>query len=208
MPAVDQFGQPVPRDYAYRIGRVISQIFHPIINGFASFLLIGAASPDLPSPRYGLAWAAACVMTLIIPPAAYFYFRLFRGDFSDDDVSRRSERHGLYVTSISSTIAGAGVLYMLGVPGVFLRLMAAAVGVTAVCMVINMRWKISVHSASIATLSTLAKLLLQSLGVVLWVCALVVGWARIRTGNHTPLQVLAGWGVAVAGVLLAFQLAR
>ncbi|HSH80986.1 MAG TPA: phosphatase PAP2 family protein [Herpetosiphonaceae bacterium] len=208
MPAVDQFGQPVARDRAYRFGRLISQIFHPIINGFASFLLIGAASPDLPSARYGLGWAAACVMTLIIPPTCYFYFRLFRGDFSDDDISRRSERNGLYVTALASTIAGSGVLSLLGVPGVFLRFMAAAVGVTAVCMVINFRWKISVHSASIATLSTLATLMVQSLAVVLWMCALVVGWARIRTGNHTPLQVVAGWSVAVVGVILAFQLGR
>ncbi len=208
MPAVDQSGRPVARDRAYRFGRIISQIFHPIINGFASLLLIGAASPELPSARYGLGWAAACVMTLIIPQTCYFYFRLFRGDFSDDDVSRRSERNSLYITTLASTIAGSGVLSMLGVPGVFLRFLAAAVGVTAVCMVINLRWKISVHSASIATLSTLATLMVQSLGVVLWTCAIVVGWARIRTGNHTPLQVLAGWGVAVAGVILAFQLGR
>jgi membrane-associated phospholipid phosphatase len=82
----------------------------------------------------------------------------------------------------------------------------AAVVVTFVCMLINFRWKISVHSASIASLSTLATLFFQSLGIALWLCAIIVGWARIRTGNHTPLQVLAGWGVALTGVLLAFMI--
>lgn len=206
MPPVNQFGQVVPQDRTYRFGRIISQIFHPTINAFAAFLLVGAMAPGLPSVRYGLTWAAICIATIIIPPALYFYLRLFKGDFSDDDVSRRSERTGLYIAALLSTAIGSIVLYIFGVPFVFLRLVVAAVAVTLVCMLINFRWKISVHSASIATLSTLATLFLQSAGIVLWICAIAVGWARIRTGNHTPLQVLAGWGVAIAGVLLAFMI--
>lgn len=206
MPPVNQFGQTVAQDRSYRFGRIISQIFHPTINGFAAFLLVGAMAPGLPSLRYGLTWAAICIATIIIPPALYFYLRLFRGDFSDDDVSRRSERTGLYIAALLSTVVGSLVLYQFGVPFVFLRLVLAASGVTLVCMLVNFRWKISVHSASIATLSTLATLFLQSAGIVLWICAIAVGWARIRTGNHTPLQVLAGWGVAIAGVLLAFMI--
>jgi membrane-associated phospholipid phosphatase len=205
MPSVNQFGEVVPQDWTYRIGRIISQIFHPTINGFAAFLLVGATAPSLPTIRYGLMWAAICIATIIIPPAAYFYFRLFKGDFSDDDVSRRSERTGLYIAALLSTVFGSIVLYQFGLPVIFLRLVVAAVGVTFVCMLINFRWKISVHSASIATLSTLATFFLHGVGLIFWLCALAVGWARIRTGNHTPLQVLAGWGVAIAGVLLAFM---
>ena len=204
MPVVDQYGQLIQRDRAYLIGRVISQIFHPTVNGFAAFLLVGATAPGFQSVFEGLTWAATCIMTIIIPPALYFYLRLFRGDFSDDDVSRRSERTGLYIAALLSTVVGSIVLGLLGIPTVFLRLIVAAVAVTLTCMLVNFRWKISVHSASIATLSTLATLFLQWLGAVLWLCALAVGWARIRTGNHTPLQVIAGWGVAVVGVLLAF----
>jgi membrane-associated phospholipid phosphatase len=208
MPVVDQYGQLIQRDRAYLIGRIISQVFHPTVNGFAAFLLVGAAAPGFQSVFQGLTWAATCIMTIVIPPALYFYLRLFRGDFSDDDVSRRSERTGLYIAALLSTVVGSIVLGLLGIPTVFLRLIVAAVGVTLTCMLVNFRWKISVHSASIATLSTLATLFLQWLGAVLWLCALAVGWARIRTGNHTPLQVLAGWGVAVVGVLLAFLVGR
>lgn len=206
MPAVDQFGQPVERDRSYLIGRYISQIFHPIVNGIACFALIGTRAPGLPSATYGLLWATACIATIITPTAFYFYYHLFRGHFSDDDVSHRSERTGLYLVSILSTIMGSGLLSLLGLPTIFLRLLVTAVGVTGICMLINFRWKISVHSASIATLATLATLFLQGVGVVLWLCAVVVGWARVRTGNHTLLQVLAGWMVAIVGVLLAFRL--
>ena len=206
MPAVDQTGAPVRRDGAYRVGRILSQVFHPTLNGFASFLLVGVASPEIASVRQGLSWAAICIITIIIPPALYFYLRLFFGAYSDDDVSRRSERTGLYIVALLSTAVGSAALYRLGLPHVFLRLLLAAVGVTLSCMLINFRWKISVHSASIATLSTLGTIFLQWTGAWLWICALALGWARIRTGNHTWLQVLAGWGVAIVGVILAFEI--
>jgi membrane-associated phospholipid phosphatase len=204
MPTVDQFGEVVPQNKGFLIGRIISQIFHPTLVAFACFLLVGAAAPEFYSPVYGLSWAAACIAVIVIPPAIYFYLRLFRGDFSDDDVSRRGERTGLYIATLASCIVGSGVLYSLGLPLVFLRLLVAAVSVTLVCMLINFSWKISVHSASVATLSTLATLFLTRFSAFFWVCAILVGWARIRTGNHTPMQVLAGWGVAIAGVLVAF----
>jgi membrane-associated phospholipid phosphatase len=72
--------------------------------------------------------------------------------------------------------------------------------------VINLFWKISVHAASIASLATVALLYSRNLGIALWVCALAVGWARVRTGNHTPLQVLAGFLCAATVVLIVFQL--
>jgi membrane-associated phospholipid phosphatase len=206
MPAIDQYGQPVARDRAYRLGRFISQVFHPIVNGIASFAIVGLSAPGLSNPGYGLLWATACILMIITPPAIYFYARLGRGAYSDDDISRRSERTGLYSVAILATLGGSALLYFLGIPSVFLRLMVAAIGVTTVAMLINFSWKISVHSASIATLATLGTIFFQRLGVVLWVCAVIVGWARVRTGNHTPLQVVAGWSIAIAGVLLAFRL--
>ena len=206
MPAIDQYGQPVARDRAYRLGRFISQVFHPIVNGIAAFAIVGLSAPGLPNPGYGLLWATACILTIITPPAIYFYARLVRGAYSDDDISHRSERTGLYTAAILSTLVGSVLLYFLGIPSIFLRLMVAAIGVTTVAMLINFSWKISVHSTSIATLATLGTIFFQRLGVLLWVCALIVGWARIRTGNHTLLQVLAGWSIAIAGVLLAFRL--
>src|SRR3712207_8306763 len=53
-------------------------------------------------------------------------------------------------------------------------------------------WKISAHSSSIGATATVALLYSRPLGVLLWACAIAVGWARVRTRNHTPMQVLAG----------------
>ena len=38
--------------------------------------------------------------------------------------------------------------------------------------------------------------------------ALAVGWSRVRTRNHTPMQVLAGFASAAMLVLAIFQIVQ
>jgi membrane-associated phospholipid phosphatase len=205
MPAIDQFGNPVAQDTSYRIGRWLSQIFHPITNGIASFLIVGAFAADFTDARMrGLGWAVIAIALLILPPTIYFYFRLFRGHYSDDDISQRHQRNGLYFFSIGTVVLASLALYAVSVPTIFLRLIGASIGTMVLCMLINFVWKVSVHSASIATLAMLCtRLLPQPLGLTLWIAALALGWARIRTGNHTIGQVIAGWAIASLSVLMA-----
>lgn len=204
MPAIDQFGNPVNQDTSYRLGRLLSQVFHPITNGVASFLIVGGLADEFTGVRLaGLGWALASISLLILPPTLFFYFRLFRGYYSDDDVSRRGERQGLYFFSLGSVILASLALYALSVPAIFLRLIGASLGILVVCMLINFVWKVSVHSASIATLATLGAVYRPWLGLILCVAAVALGWARIRTGNHTIGQVVAGWAIASMSILLA-----
>lgn len=206
MPAIDQFGNQVTQGSGYRIGRWLSQIFHPITNGIASFLIVGAfAADDTTGERAGIGWALVAIALLILPTTTYFYFRLFRGHYSDDDVSQRGQRNGLYIFSLGAITLASLALYALSVPAVFLRLIGASIGITVVCMLINFVYKVSVHSASIATLATLSAWFVPPLGFALWIAAIALGWARIRTGNHTLGQVLAGWGIAITSVLIALQ---
>jgi membrane-associated phospholipid phosphatase len=203
MPVIDQFGNPVAQDDGYRIGRILSQMFHPIPNGILSFLVVGAFAGDFIDQRWrGIGWAMIVIAVLVLPPTLYFYYKLFRGHYSDDDISQRSQRHGLYIFSLGSVLLASIALYALSVPPVYLRLVGASIATMLICMLINFYWKVSVHSASIATLATISAKFLPALGVALWIAAFAVGWARIRTGNHTAGQVLAGWLIAAASVLL------
>lgn len=206
MPAIDQFGNRVRQDKTYRLGRALSQIFHPITNGIASFLIVGAYAGDFVDARLlGLGWALGVIAMIVLPPTMYFYFRLFRGHYSDDDVSDRAQRHGLYIFGLGSILLATVALYALSVPLIFLRLIGATIGITVLCMLINFVYKVSVHSASIATLATLTTHYVVPLGIVFWLIATALGWARIRTGNHTVGQVIAGWGIAIICMFLALR---
>jgi membrane-associated phospholipid phosphatase len=187
----------------YALGRLISQIFHPILLNIISFLIVGYASMSTPSA--GLKWAGVCILTLILPPTIFYSIRLRQGVYADEDVSVREQRNELYLFGFGWVLIATPVLGYLGAPRPFLALMSGALLLGVINGSINLFWKISAHATTIASTATIALIYSPPLGAVLWACALAVGWARVRTRNHTPMQVLAGFCVGAAVVLAVFQ---
>jgi membrane-associated phospholipid phosphatase len=189
----------------YVLARAISQILHPIVLGIISIGIVGLFG--LPQQRsLGLLWALACVMLQVVPPMIFFTIRLRQGAYSDEDISVRTQRNELYLFGFATLIVGALILAAFGAPKPFMALLASAAIINIAGFVINLYWKISIHSASIGSTATLATLYSQPLGLFFWFCAAVLGWARLRTRNHTLLQVIAGMALAAVCVLAAFRL--
>ncbi len=192
----------------YALARIISQIFHPITLSFMNVLIVGLFA--MPAWLPGLGWALLCVLLQIIPPTVFFTIRLRQGIYTDEDVSVRQQRNELYLFSMGTIVVGIGVLLLLNAPLPFLALLTSGLLLSLLSWLINLIWKISVHAATIAGSATLAFLYVQPLGILLWVSALAVGWSRVRTCNHTPLQVAAGFSLAticIWGVFALFGLA-
>ena len=200
----DMFAPDLPHDRGYMLGRLLSQIFHPILLAILTILIIGYYTQR--NPLVGLEWAALTIMLLVIPPTVFFSIRLRQGAFSDEDISVRQQRNEMYLVSFVWVLVSTSLLALLGAPLSFIAFMIASLVMGLIGGVINLFWKISVHSAAIASTATITLLFSRRLGIALWLCALAVGWARVRTGNHTPLQVLAGFGSAAAVVLVVFHL--
>lgn len=187
----------------YQLARRLSQIFHPILMNLIAFLIVGYTA--LSTPAYGLLWAGICILALLLPPTLFYYFRMRQGVYSDEDVSVREQRNELYLFGFVWVAIAAVGLGFLGVPRPFLALILCALGIGLIGGLVNLFWKISAHATAVACTATIALLYVPLLGLALWVCALAVGWARVRTRNHTPMQVLAGFGSAALVVLAAFS---
>ena len=191
-------------DRGYIFGRLISQVFHPVLINILTFVVIGCYG--LANPAAGLAWSGLCVLVAVLPPTLFYVVRRRQGAYADEDVSIRQQRNELYLVGFVWALIATVALVALGLPRPHLAIMLTVLALGVIGGTINLFWKISVHSASIASLAMIALLYSLSLGVALWVCALIVGWARVRTSNHTPLQVLAGFLCAALVVLAVFQL--
>jgi membrane-associated phospholipid phosphatase len=190
-------------DRGYALGRLLSQVFHPIPLNIVTFLIAGYYGPT--SHAAGLRWAGLCILAAVLPPTIFYRLRLRHGVYGDEDVSIRQQRNELYLFGFGWVLVTTIALVPLGAPRPLLGVMCVALALGLIGGLINLFWKISVHSASIASAATIALIYSRDLGIGLWVCALAVGWARVRTGNHTPMQVLAGLSSAAAIVLVVFQ---
>lgn len=187
----------------YAVARVISQVLHPIILGLVSIFVVGLLGVE--PPLVGLSWALLCAFLQVVPPTLFFIVRMRQGAYSDEDVSDRTQRNELYLFGLANLAAGLLILTLLGAPAPMLAMITAALAMSLAASLINLWWKISVHASSMGSTATLGALYSEPLGLALWVCALFLGWARVRTRNHTPAQVVAGLALATACVVATFM---
>jgi membrane-associated phospholipid phosphatase len=181
----------------YALAQHISHIFHPIFLATGSCLIVGYGA--LPQQRWlGLGWAVLSILMMVVPGVLFFRFRLRQGAYSDTDVSVRHQRNELYFFCGAVLLVNLVVLLLLNAPLDFVALLLSVLLLALCGWAINLFWKISVHASSISSCATISMIYMAPLGVVLWPCALLVGWARVRTGNHTPAQVGAGLVLAAA----------
>ncbi|HMO56611.1 MAG TPA: phosphatase PAP2 family protein [Roseiflexaceae bacterium] len=186
------------------LARWLSQALNPFVSGVACYLIISLFAPiDLFA---GLGWAALALAIQLTPSIALYTIRRRQGIYSDADVSVREERNEIYVVGSISVLIAIAVLIAAGAPAPYLAMTIGIFGLGIICGIINLIWKISMHSSAIASLATVALIYSAILGIVFWICALAVGWARIRTRNHTPLQVLGGLTVAAVVMTISFSL--
>lgn len=184
------------------VARLLSIAFNPMFVGIAAYLVVGYFAPI--DGGNGLAWAGLSVLLQVLPPLVFYVVQLRRGAFSDMDVSVRHERNQMFLFGSVSVLLAIAALVALGVPRPLLALAVGTLAIGIVCGMINLTWKISMHAAGMGSLATVALMYAGSLGLALWAVAAAVGWARVRTRNHTPLQVLAGFLASAVIMALTF----
>ncbi len=126
----------------------------------------------------------------VIPIVGVLYFaRLEKLDY---DIPERSARARPFVFAITSYLVGFLVLVSSGAPLLMSGLMLAYSINTSVMFVVTLFWKISVHAAGVTGPLTFLVFRLGFLWGLLYLLVLPVGLLRLRLGQHTLLQLLAG----------------
>ncbi len=186
----------------YAIARFLSHLLHPLFLTTLSLLLVGFYAIE--SQPAGLLWSLLVAGLQIVPLTMFYTIRLRQGAFSDEDVSNRHQRNELYLFALFAAVISIGILLMFQAPLPMVALLLSALLLNIVSWLINLSWKISVHAAAIGSCATIALMYSRPIGIILTCCALALGWARVRTRNHSPGQVIAGMLLASACVLIVF----
>ena len=72
-------------------------------------------------------------------------------------------------------------------------------------LIINLRWKISIHAAFAMGVSLLLVLLYGWVAIVTLPLVLLIAWSRLKLGQHSGRQVSVGALVAMVVLLLVFH---
>lgn len=209
------------RDRGYRLANAVSYLLNPLIFPPIAFALIDA---HFGAGLVQVAWTFGVSVTFFcLVPLFYVMGMIRTGRAQSLEVRDRAARLGPLLVGIVSYAIGAVLLWRT-VEGPALPLIVSFAALfpinTAVILLINTQWKISLHMTSLAgfvgvllfTALTVwrdlpagveAALTVATVGPLLLMVPLLM-WARVRVGAHTRAQVVGGalFGLIVPQVQL------
>jgi len=192
--------RPAP---AIRLARLVSLVLHPFLVSPGAIVLI--VWLDLHALRSALAWAALCAALVVVPALVHLHRKLRRREYSDADVSVREQRYGFYLFGAGCLVFCYAALRWLKAPAVLMAGFHAALLATAAAILANRFWtKVSIHAGVMAGVTAAVAHYSLPLALLPGVGTLLVTWARLVLKQHTLLQALAGWAIAVAAVATVF----
>lgn len=189
MPENQQMPATETNPAGFTLARIITELFAPAV-------LVGVMLLAQPLLTSGVTWlqaVTAAVFTVGLPFALVLVLK-HRGAVTDHHVSVREHRAPILVAAAVSLGLGALLLMFLNAPAeLFGEIGGVFIGLV-LCLLANLVWKLSVHSAVAAYVALALLVPVPVVGPVLaLLLAAAVGWSRVKLSDHTPAQVLAGY---------------
>ncbi len=211
-------GQHIPVDQSTTWALVISGLFSPLI---LPVIVFGYASAKLESTTAGFLMVNLVGILFFVLIPFLILHRLTRSRMVDSmDVSNREERHRPFMYGLLSMGAGLVCFQYLPIQHglIYMILCMISINNTTVAAIINLKWKISVHSMAMSTAATVIYFMSGPVTLswpgssstsitllsVLLVLIMVLQWSRVKLNMHTPSQVVAGTLLAI--ILTTLQL--
>ena len=196
-----------------RTARVISAIFTPFSIPFLAFLILFLFSylRIMPIQYKLIVLGVVYCFTILMPTLTIFLFRKING-FSPEDLGERKRRFMPFLLTITSYVFCLVMMHRLNIPWYMTGIILAAMIMMVICIVVNLKWKLSEHMAGVGAIvgGLVSFSALFGYNPVWWLClfiliAGVLGTARIILQHHTLGEVLVGFAVGLICSLLVLH---
>ena len=196
-----------------RTARVISAIFTPFSIPFLAFLILFLFSylRIMPIQYKLIVLGVVYCFTILMPTLTIFLFRKING-FSPEDLGERKRRFLPFLLTITSYVFCLVMMHRLNIPWYMTGIILAALIMMVICIVVNLKWKLSEHMAGVGAIvgGLVSFSALFGYNPVWWLClfiliAGVLGTARIILQHHTLGEVLVGFAVGLICSLLVLH---
>ena len=196
-----------------RTARVISAIFTPFSIPFLAFLILFLFSylRIMPIQYKLIVLGVVYCFTILMPTLTIFLFRKING-FSPEDLGERKRRFMPFLLTITSYVFCLVMMHRLNIPWYMTGIILAALIMMVICIVVNLKWKLSEHMAGVGAIvgGLVSFSAMFGYNPVWWLClfiliAGVLGTARIILQHHTLGEVLVGFAVGLICSLLVLH---
>ena len=196
-----------------RTARVISAIFTPFSIPFLAFLILFLFSylRIMPIQYKLIVLGVVYCFTILMPTLTIFLFRKING-FSPEDLGERKRRFMPFLLTITSYVFCLVMMHRLNIPWYMTGIILAALIMMVICIVVNLKWKLSEHMAGVGAIvgGLVSFSALFGYNPVWWLClfiliAGVLGTARIILQHHTLGEVLVGFAAGLICSLLVLH---
>jgi membrane-associated phospholipid phosphatase len=194
----------MPLETRKKIANLLSNILNPFVVGLITILFLSFEST--PSVADGFKWSLILIAVGILPVFLAMVYLARKGKLDSIFTSVRKQRTGVYLVAAVCAVAGGVIITCFGAPTELRATFVAGFSAVIVFMVINLRWKISLHIAFITASATVLIILYGYIGAVSLVLLPLMAWARVESGQHTPAQVAAGAFLAMVITVVVFYI--
>lgn len=196
-----------------RTAKVVSVIFTPFSIPFVAFLILFIFSylRIMPLKYKLIVLGVVYCFTIMMPTLTIFLFRKING-LSSSELAERKRRYVPFLLTIISYLFCLFMMHRLNIPWYMTGIILAALLMMVICVVLNLRWKLSEHMAGAGAVigGLVAFSALFGYNPVWWLCLFILiagalGTSRIILQHHTTGEVMGGFAVGLLCSLLVLH---
>jgi len=185
-----------------RIANLTSNILNPFWLSLAIILLLSFVST--PDTRDALKWALIAVVFSVLPVFLAIMYLVHKGSLDAVFTNARRQRTKVYLLAGLSAIVSCIILALLRAPSILVSAFATGLLTIVIFMCINLRWKISLHTALVAASVTVLVMLYGWMATATVALVPLTAWSRVELKRHSLAQAAIGAILATLIVVLVF----
>ena len=182
----------------HRLAKYISIVGHPFVTFSFFVIIVMFATEEFYKALLITFLLEGC---LIIPNVIRNYIKTRKGEYTNFDVSVRTQRHSMYLFAMPLMLIITAVLFYTGQSmNLCLGVLCGLILLLA-SFIVNFFVKCSMHVALTIYLAFLIIPLNTMVGIIIIVFTGFIGWSRVELKRHTTKEVYVG---AIIGFIIGF----
>jgi hypothetical protein len=204
-----------PIDFPKTLAKIISMVFHPLLMPLYGMIIIFSAPTLLGYLPFNLKKLLILIMLVnnVLLPLSLFPFFIHRNIISSWTLSERKERNIPLVIITLLYCVTSYIVFKFPIPLFLKSFIYSAAFLSVIVTIINLWWKISLHSVGAGALIGLVlSFSFKMLTPLEWylVTSVIIGGfvlaSRLKLNLHSPMQVWTGLVTGFLGLFLSMIL--